>query len=66
MGHVAKEPMARKLVTEGLKSPICPLRLALYGHPDAGGYWEKQCGAHMKKIGFEHVTDWRSFFCNHR
>ena len=23
---------------KGLKSPICPLRLALYGHPDAGGY----------------------------
>ena len=23
--------------------PVCPMILALYGHPDAGGYWEQHC-----------------------
>ena len=47
---------------KGFKSPICPLRFALYGHPDAGGYWEKHCETHVKSVGFQHVTDWRSCF----
>ena len=25
---------------KGMKDPVCPLILALYGHPDAGGFWE--------------------------
>ena len=25
------------------RDPVCPLRLALYGHPDSGGIWEKHC-----------------------
>ena len=24
----------------GMLRPVCPLKLALYGHPDAGGHWE--------------------------
>ena len=24
----------------GYKDPVCPLRLALYGHPNSGGMWE--------------------------
>ena len=27
----------------GTKDPVCPLRLALYGHPDSGGIWEQHC-----------------------
>ena len=23
---------------KGMKDPVCPLRLALYGHPDSGGF----------------------------
>ena len=23
--------------------PVCPLVLALYGHPDSEGYWEQHC-----------------------
>ena len=27
----------------GMHVPVCPLVLALYGHPDSGGYWEQHC-----------------------
>ena len=29
--------------------PVVPLDLALYGHPDAGGYWERHCSEKLKK-----------------
>ena len=32
---------------KGMKDPVCPLLLALYGHPDAGGYWEEHCEKHV-------------------
>ena len=48
----------------GLKDPVCPLVLSLYGHPDAGGYWERHCTQALKSIGFEEVAinSWRSLF----
>ncbi len=36
--------------------------LALYGHPDAGGYWEKHCEKHLLSVGFTPVSEWRSCF----
>lgn len=45
-----------------MKGPVVPLRLALYGHPDAGGYWEKRCHHHLTKRGFKLIEDWRSCY----
>jgi hypothetical protein len=45
-----------------LRDPVCPLVLALYGHPDAGGYWEQHCHSHLVKIGFQLIPDWRSCY----
>ena len=45
-----------------MKDPVCPLILSLYGHPDAGGYWERHCERHLKSVGFEPIQDWRSCF----
>ena len=42
--------------------PVCILKLALYGHPDAGGYWERHCEEHLASIGFAPVPDWRSTY----
>ena len=42
--------------------PVCILRLALYGHPDAGGYWESHCEEHLTSVGFVPVPDWRSTY----
>ncbi len=49
-------------VALGLKNPVVPLRLALYGHPDAGGYWERHCEAHLLSVGFVPISEWRSCF----
>ena len=45
-----------------MKDPVCPLVLALYGHPDSGGFWEKHCDAHLRTIGFEPIEDWLSCY----
>jgi len=45
-----------------MKDPVCPLVLALYGHPDSGGYWEKHCEKHLRSVGFTPIADWRSVF----
>ncbi len=47
---------------KGMRDPVCRLKLALYGHPDAGGYWERHCESHLKSIGFKPITAWRSCF----
>jgi hypothetical protein len=38
------------------------LLLALYGHPDSGGYWEKHCHKHLVAAGFTEIPDWRSCY----
>ena len=44
------------------KDPVCILKLALCGHPDAGGYWERHCREHLASVGFVSVPDWRSTY----
>ena len=46
----------------GMRDPVCPLLLALYGHRDSGGYWERHCEQHLRSLGFEAVSNWRSRF----
>ena len=41
---------------------MCPLRLALYGHPESGGYWEQYATEQVKKAGFQPITGWGSCF----
>ena len=36
--------------------------LALYGHPDAGTFWEKHCEARLIEVGFIRVPEWPSVF----
>ena len=47
---------------EHMADPVVPLLLALYGHPDSGGYWEAHCEEHLVKVGFRPVENWRSTF----
>ena len=48
----------------GMKGPVAPLRLALYGHPDSGGIWEQRCTKELTKVGFVAVLPdiWPSVF----
>ena len=38
------------------------MQKAVYGHPDAGGYWEKRSEAHLRTCGFVPVVNWPSMF----
>ena len=41
---------------DGVKDPVCPLVLALYGHPDAGTCWEQQRDKKLKTVGLEPIV----------
>ena len=43
------------------KDPVIPLVLALYGHPDSGGFWERHCEDCLARVGFRAVH-WPSIF----
>ncbi len=39
------------------------LKKALYGHPDAGTFWEEHCDKGVKAVGFEPVgNEWPSVY----
>ena len=42
--------------------PVCPLLLALYGHPEAGGWWEDHSKEQLESVGFREIPDWKSCF----
>ena len=48
----------------GMNDPVCPLRLALYGHPDSGGIWEQHCAKQLGTAGWVAVLPeiWQSIF----
>ncbi len=39
---------------------------ALYGHPDAGTFWQKHCETRLKNVGFTPVPEWPSVFMHRR
>ena len=46
-----------------LRRPVCRLNKALYGHPDAGTFWEQKCDDHCKKVGFVAIgPEWPSCY----
>ena len=45
LGKVWNIPEVQKM-----KRPVVRLRLALYGHPDFGTYWERHCDAQWQNI----------------
>jgi hypothetical protein len=45
-----------------MRDPVCRLHLALYGHPDSGGYWESYCEGCLVEAGFAPIADWRSVY----
>ena len=59
---VSLPPEIRPASWAKYRNPVCRLRLSLYGHPDAGGYWEKHCEEQLLLEGFQPVTDWRSCY----
>ena len=45
------------------KDPVVKMLKALYGHPNAGGYWERHCTQQLKSVGWVPVgPNWPSMF----
>ena len=49
-------------VKRGFANPVAPLVLNLYGHPDAGDYWEQRCEELVEEIGFQPIDGWTSTY----
>ena len=57
-----REEWPQEWIDRGMIRPVCPLHLALYGHPDSGGHWDAHCEAHPASVGFVRIPDWHSTF----
>ena len=42
--------------------PVPPLKLALYGRPDPGVYWEQKAHTELTGRGFQEIEDWKSCY----
>jgi len=45
-------------VQAGYKRPVCRLRLALYGHPLSGCFWEQKVCKSLLLEGFKKIPEW--------
>ena len=55
----------RMLKNDGISSkrPVVRLVKALYGHPDAGTFWEQHCDESVRSMGFQPVgEEWPSVY----
>ena len=59
---IPREQWPQKWIDDGMENPVCPLVLSLYGHPDAGGYWERHCDGILQSRGWVPVPGWRSCY----
>ena len=57
-------PAARPKSWDKYVRPACQLKLALYGHPLAGLYWESHCKHALKSCGFSPVPSWECMHYN--
>ena len=49
------------------RRPVVPLRKALYGHPDAGTFWEQRCDESVRAVGFEPIgEEWPSVYIHEK
>ena len=44
------------------KDPVCELKRALYGHPNAGDIWGDKLETELVRIGFQTVENWPSVY----
>ena len=64
---VVLPPELRPKEWANIKDPVCRLRVALYGHPDSGGYWERHCEKALISAGFTRLHEnWNSLYYNEK
>ena len=60
--ELPREEWPQDWIDRKMVRPVCPLVMALYGHPDSGGHWEAHCEAHLSSVGFERILERHSCF----
>ena len=60
--QIPREQWPQEWVDKNFQKPVCPLVLSLYGHPDAGGYWERHCDSILQAKGWAPIPGWRSCY----
>ena len=60
--RLPRDQWPEKWHPDKMEDPVCPLKLALYGHPDSGTDWEKYSHDHVVSVGFQPVENWPSCF----
>ena len=61
--HLPYHMWPQKWKDAGMRRPVCPLVLALYGHPQSGCFWEQHCDERVKSIGFiQAAEEWPSCY----
>ena len=64
--HVSIPKDRRPKSWKRFRNPVCRLIRNLYGHPQAGLYWEKHCKQALLRCGFEPVKDWECLYLHRR
>ena len=59
------KPWWPKHWAERFRDPVCRLRKALYGHPEAGNFWFDKLFEELTKLDFKLVEGWSSVFILH-
>ena len=44
------------------RRPVCKLLRSLYGHPNAGLFWERKYKAVLRAAGFKEMIGWECMF----
>ena len=51
MVHIPWHQWPQKWKDADMKRPVCPLNLALYGHPQSGAFWEEHAESKLLSEG---------------
>ena len=60
--RLPRDQWPRAWIDADMNDPVCPLLLALYGHPDSGTDWERYSHDHVVSVGSVPVDNWPSCF----
>ena len=66
--RIPKHQWPQKWIDDKMEDPVCPMILALYGHPDAGGWWEQHCHKALVSGGWQPIKNgsWKSVYWHER
>ena len=64
--EIPRERWPEEWIKKGYKRPVVQLRLALYGHPLSGVFWERHCQKALFSAGWTLIEGWESTYRHER